>query len=286
MSEIISVKSIQVLDSRGNPTVEAEVTLKDGTSGRASVPSGASTGSREAVELRDGNNEIYLGKGVLAAVENINSEMRVIMSEFKNDNLYIGFEINLSDNTYTYWSNPGDSGIEPDIKISTNNAINYEVLWPLTEMIKDQYGTNYGYYGNIVIPIKISLSDTRENIDLYLSYNLGVCNSICIPIDGKIIIPMLVSQDYYRKKSYRGIQEALKNTPFYRDDGTNFINSARLQQSDNSEIINLIFSKPIRRIYPMTSKKFFLSDIEDIKDSYINYNFLPVSYTHLRAHET
>ena len=76
MSEIISVKSIQVLDSRGNPTVEAEVTLKDGTSGRASVPSGASTGSREAVELRDGNNEIYLGKGVLAAVENINSEIQ------------------------------------------------------------------------------------------------------------------------------------------------------------------------------------------------------------------
>ena len=79
MSEIISVKSIQVLDSRGNPTVEAEVTLKDGTSRRASVPSGASTGSREAVELRDGNNEIYLGKGVLAAVENINSEIQAAL---------------------------------------------------------------------------------------------------------------------------------------------------------------------------------------------------------------
>ena len=80
MSEIISLKSIQVLDSRGNPTVEAEVTLKDGTSGRASVPSGASTGSREAVELRDGNNEIYLGKGVLAAVENINSEIQAALT--------------------------------------------------------------------------------------------------------------------------------------------------------------------------------------------------------------
>ena len=79
MSEIISVKSIQVLDSRGNPTVEAEVTLKDGTSGRASVPSGASTGSREAVELRDGNNEIYRGKGVLAAVENMNSEIQTAL---------------------------------------------------------------------------------------------------------------------------------------------------------------------------------------------------------------
>ena len=206
--------------------------------------------------------------------KNINSEMRVIMSEFKNDNLYIGFEINLSDNTYTYWSNPGDSGIEPDIKISTNNVINYEVQWPLPEMIKDQYGTNYGYYGNIIIPIKISLADTKEKIDLSLSYNLGVCNSICIPIDGKIKMPMLDSQDYYRKRSNRGIQDTLENIPFYRDDGTNVINSARLLQSNNSEIINLRFSKPIKKIYPMNSKNFFLSDIEDIKESYTSYNFL------------
>ena len=76
MSEIISVKSIQVLDSRGNPTVEAEVLLNDGTTGRASVPSGASTGSREAVELRDEIKEIYLGKGVATAVENINTEIQ------------------------------------------------------------------------------------------------------------------------------------------------------------------------------------------------------------------
>jgi len=76
MSEIISVQSIQVLDSRGNPTVEAEVLLNDGTTGRASVPSGASTGSREAVELRDEIKEIYLGKGVSTAVENINTEIQ------------------------------------------------------------------------------------------------------------------------------------------------------------------------------------------------------------------
>ena len=76
MSEIISVKSIQVLDSRGNPTVEAEVLLNDDTTGRASVPSGASTGSREAVELRDEIKEIYLGKGVSTAVENINTEIQ------------------------------------------------------------------------------------------------------------------------------------------------------------------------------------------------------------------
>ncbi len=85
MSEIISVKAIQVLDSRGNPTVEAEVTLNDGTTGRASVPSGASTGSREAVELRDGDQGFYLGKGVSAAVENINSE---IQSSLKNQDIF------------------------------------------------------------------------------------------------------------------------------------------------------------------------------------------------------
>ena len=76
MSEIISVQSIQVLDSRGNPTVEAEVLLNDGTTARASVPSGASTGSREAVELRDEIKEIYYGKGVSTAVENINTEIQ------------------------------------------------------------------------------------------------------------------------------------------------------------------------------------------------------------------
>ena len=85
MSEIISVKAIQVLDSRGNPTVEAEVTLEDGTTGLASVPSGASTGSREAVELRDGDKDIYLGKAGSADVKNINSE---IQSAHKNQDIY------------------------------------------------------------------------------------------------------------------------------------------------------------------------------------------------------
>ena len=76
MSEIASVKSIEILDSRGNPTVEAEVILKDGSIGRASVPSGASTGTREAVELRDGDMEKYFGKGVSNAVNNIETEIQ------------------------------------------------------------------------------------------------------------------------------------------------------------------------------------------------------------------
>lgn len=73
MSSIIDVFAREVLDSRGNPTVEVEVILEDGTMGRAIVPSGASTGAHEAVELRDGDKGRYLGKGVLTAVENVNT---------------------------------------------------------------------------------------------------------------------------------------------------------------------------------------------------------------------
>lgn len=76
MSAIVEVLGREVLDSRGNPTVEAEVVLESGAFGRASVPSGASTGSREAIELRDGDKSRYLGKGVLNAVVNVNGEIR------------------------------------------------------------------------------------------------------------------------------------------------------------------------------------------------------------------
>jgi enolase len=75
MSTIISIHGRQILDSRGNPTVEVEVILSDGSSGRAAVPSGASTGAHEAWELRDGDASCFLGKGVTKAVENINTEL-------------------------------------------------------------------------------------------------------------------------------------------------------------------------------------------------------------------
>jgi len=75
MSDISEIRGRQVLDSRGNPTVEAEVWLQDGTVGRAIVPSGASTGEHEAVELRDRDKSTYVGKGVLKAVENVNGEI-------------------------------------------------------------------------------------------------------------------------------------------------------------------------------------------------------------------
>ncbi len=75
MSEIIGVQARQILDSRGNPTLEVDVTLESGAMGRAAVPSGASTGSREAVELRDGDFRVYMGKGVSKAVKNVNTKI-------------------------------------------------------------------------------------------------------------------------------------------------------------------------------------------------------------------
>lgn len=79
MTKIADIRAYEVLDSRGNPTVNADVILKDGSVGSACVPSGASTGSREALELRDGDNSRYLGKGVLKAVANVNSTIRELL---------------------------------------------------------------------------------------------------------------------------------------------------------------------------------------------------------------
>src|SRR3982751_3461249 len=75
MTAIVDIIGREILDSRGNPTVEVDVMLEDGSMGRAAVPSGASTGAHEAVELRDGDKRRYLGKGVLKAVEAINGEI-------------------------------------------------------------------------------------------------------------------------------------------------------------------------------------------------------------------
>lgn len=98
MGEIIGVKAREILDSRGNPTVEAEVFLDTGFRGRAAVPSGASTGSREALELRDGDKDYYLGKGVRKAVQNVNDEIgpQIIGMDARDqvglDNFLIGLD--------------------------------------------------------------------------------------------------------------------------------------------------------------------------------------------------
>ena len=82
MTTIRSIHAREILDSRGNPTLEAEVTLEDGSFGRAAVPSGASTGTKEAVELRDGDKTRYLGKGVRNAVANVNTTIASTLKGF------------------------------------------------------------------------------------------------------------------------------------------------------------------------------------------------------------
>ena len=79
MTAILDIHARQILDSRGNPTLECELICEDGSGGRAAVPSGASTGEHEAVELRDGDKARFGGKGVLQAVENINTRIREIL---------------------------------------------------------------------------------------------------------------------------------------------------------------------------------------------------------------
>src|SRR5208282_6134651 len=82
MTAIIDIIGREILDSRGNPTIEVDVILDDGSRGRAGVPSGASTGTHEAVELRDGDKKRYLGKGVRQAVEAVNGEIFDALSGF------------------------------------------------------------------------------------------------------------------------------------------------------------------------------------------------------------
>jgi enolase len=79
MSQIVDIRAREILDSRGNPTIEADVILDSGVVGRACAPSGASTGSREALELRDGDKSRYLGKGVRTAVQNVNNDIRNLL---------------------------------------------------------------------------------------------------------------------------------------------------------------------------------------------------------------
>lgn len=79
MTNIADIRAFEVLDSRGNPTIQADVVLENGIVGSACSPSGASTGSREALELRDGDKDRYLGKGVLTAVNNVNTTIRALL---------------------------------------------------------------------------------------------------------------------------------------------------------------------------------------------------------------
>ena len=101
MSAIVDIIGREILDSRGNPTVECDVLLESGVMARAAVPSGASTGSREAIEMRDGDAERYLGKGVLKAVQNINTEIaEAVMGLDASEQAFLDRTINELDGTH------------------------------------------------------------------------------------------------------------------------------------------------------------------------------------------
>jgi len=115
MSKIKKVRAREILDSRGNPTVEVDVFLENGIMGRAAVPSGASTGSREAVELRDGDRKRYMGKGVLKAVENVNAKIaHVLKGTDPKDQKKIDETMIMLDNT----ENKGNLGANAILGVS------------------------------------------------------------------------------------------------------------------------------------------------------------------------
>src|SRR5690606_1116763 len=119
MTSIARIHAREILDSRGNPTLEAEVTLDDGSFGRAAVPSGASTGAKEAVELRDGDKTRYLGKGVQKAVGNVNGTIADTLAGFEADD-QAGLDKRLIDLDGT--ENKGRLGANALLAVSLANA--------------------------------------------------------------------------------------------------------------------------------------------------------------------
>ena len=140
MAEIVDVKAFEVLDSRGNPTVEADVVLASGAVGSACAPSGASTGSREALELRDGDNSRYLGKGVTKAVANINTTIREVLlgkdAENQRDIDQLMIDADGTDNK----GNLGANAILA-VSLATAKAVAIEKGIPLYQHIADVNGT-------------------------------------------------------------------------------------------------------------------------------------------------
>ncbi len=140
MTEIVDIKAFEVLDSRGNPTIEADVILASGAVGSACAPSGASTGSREALELRDGDKSRYLGKGVLAAVNNVNTTIKgLLVGKDASDQRAIDqimIEADGTDNKATFGANAILA-----VSLAAAKAVAVEKGIPLYQHIADLNGT-------------------------------------------------------------------------------------------------------------------------------------------------
>ncbi|CAA0090139.1 Enolase [Zhongshania aliphaticivorans] len=144
MSEIVDIKAFEVLDSRGNPTVEADVVLASGAVGSACAPSGASTGSREALELRDGDKSRYLGKGVLKAVANINTTIRDLLIGLDADDQRALDEAMIAADGTESKSNLGANAILA-VSLAAAKAVAIEKGIPLYQRIAQINGTEGQY---------------------------------------------------------------------------------------------------------------------------------------------
>lgn len=219
--------------------------------------------------LDDGNDDWY---------QNTYSKIRIITSEVSNGLTYIGVEVLLDDNTYTYWSNPGDSGIEPSIIIKNQYINDYSINWPTPKLLKDEFGTNYIYEDAVLIPIAISLENYKYVEDIVLDMNFGICNLVCIPINQTIVFQLDEKQRNDSKIRYKLIHNALKNIPKYRSDGITFINDIKFKDLASNDNLQITFSKKIDAIFPLTSEEYFLSDNQSQQENYMNYNYKFRSY--------
>jgi len=209
---------------------------------------------------------------------NTYSKIRIITSEVHGELTHIGVEVLLEDNTYTYWSNPGDSGIEPSIIIKNKYINDYYINWPTPNLLKDEFGTNYIYKDSVLIPITISLENYEYGDDIELDMNFGVCNLVCIPINQTISFKLDDKPTNYSKIRYKLIQNALKDIPKYRSDNIIFINDIIFYDIKSDDYLQIIFNERIDAIFPLTSDDYFLSDNQSKQKNYMNYNFTFRSY--------
>ncbi len=223
-------------------------------------------------------NRLVLDGGNDDWYQNTYSKIRIITSEVSNGLTYIGVEVLLDDNTYTYWSNPGDSGIEPSIIIKNQYINDYSINWPTPKLLKDEFGTNYIYEDAVLIPITISLENYKYGDDIVLDMNFGICNLVCIPINQTIVFQLDEKQRNDSKIRYKLIHNALKNIPKYRSDGITFINDIKFNDLTSNDNLQITFSKKIDAIFPLTSEEYFLSDNQSQQENYMNYNYKFRSY--------
>lgn len=202
MNRIKSIKAMQVLDSRGNPTVQVKVKLEDGTEGKAIVPSGASTGSFEAVELRDGDNNKYMGKGVEKAVRNVNEQ---IATKLMGEDVFKQNKIDKKLIEIDGTKNKSNLGANATLGVSlacADAAAKY-LNMPLHEYIGGISGTN------IPIPMMNILNGGKHSDN-----NVNIQEFMIVPIGGKDFKEMMqmASEIYHTLKKVlkeRGLSTAV-----------------------------------------------------------------------------